>query len=100
MGESLDRLEEFRADGMASRILGFGDIVGLMKDFEEVVDQEKAEKDAKRMLEGSNVLLLDEPTNDLDLWTLRVLEEALVAFLHTLTDEDILTDERFSDPFL
>ena len=52
MGEALDRLEEFRADGMASRILGFGDIVGLMKDFEEVVDEEKAERDAKRMLEG------------------------------------------------
>jgi signal recognition particle subunit SRP54 len=52
MGESLDRLEEFRADGMAGRILGFGDIVGLMKDFEEVVDEEKAERDAQRMLQG------------------------------------------------
>jgi signal recognition particle subunit SRP54 len=53
IGEGLDRLEEFRADGMASRILGFGDIVGLMKDFEEVVDEEKAERDAKRMLKGN-----------------------------------------------
>jgi ATP-binding cassette subfamily F protein uup len=35
---------------------------------------------AKKMLEGNAVLLLDEPTNDLDLWTLRVLEEALLAF--------------------
>jgi len=35
---------------------------------------------AKKMLEGNSVLLLDEPTNDLDLWTLRVLEEALLAF--------------------
>jgi signal recognition particle subunit SRP54 len=52
VGEALDRLEEFRAEGMASRILGFGDIVGLMKDFEEVVDEEKAERDAKRMLQG------------------------------------------------
>lgn len=52
VGEALDRLEEFRADGMASRILGFGDIVGLMKDFESVVDQKSAEEDAKRMLEG------------------------------------------------
>ncbi len=51
-GESLDRLEEFRPEGMASRILGFGDVVGLMKDFEGVVDQDKAERDAKRMLEG------------------------------------------------
>src|SRR5260370_42144775 len=29
---------------------------------------------------GGNVLMLDEPTNDLDLGTLRLLEEALVAF--------------------
>jgi len=55
-GESLEKLEELRPDGMASRILGFGDIVGLMKDFEAVVDQEKAERDAKRMLEGKFTL--------------------------------------------
>ena len=52
MGESLDKLEEFRPDGLASRILGMGDIVGLVKDFEEVVDAEKAEEDAVRMLKG------------------------------------------------
>src|SRR5207302_988078 len=52
IGESLDKLEEFRPEGLASRILGMGDIVGLMKDFEEVVDAEKAEEDAVRMLKG------------------------------------------------
>lgn len=52
MGEDLERLEEFRPDGMAGRILGFGDVVGLMKDFEQVVDEEKAQKDAERMLAG------------------------------------------------
>ena len=52
IGESLDKLEEFRPEGLASRILGMGDIVGLMKDFEEVVDAEKAEEDAIRMLKG------------------------------------------------
>ncbi len=52
MGEGIDKLEPFRADGMASRILGFGDVVGLMKDFQGVVDEQKAQKDAQRMLEG------------------------------------------------
>src|ERR1700730_4477850 len=35
---------------------------------------------AKILKRGGNVLMLDEPTNDLDLGTLRLLEEALVAF--------------------
>jgi signal recognition particle subunit SRP54 len=53
LGEGLDRLEEFRPAGLASRILGFGDIVGLMKDFESVVDEEKAEADAAKLLTGT-----------------------------------------------
>ncbi|MDI3284970.1 signal recognition particle protein [Polyangium sp. 15x6] len=52
IGETTDKFEEFRADGMASRILGMGDVVGLMQDFEQVVDQKKAEKDAERLLQG------------------------------------------------
>ena len=52
MGEGLDALEEFRPEGLADRILGFGDVVGLMKDFEKVVDEETAEKDAVKMLKG------------------------------------------------
>ena len=35
---------------------------------------------AKLLRQGANVLLLDEPTNDLDVETLRALEEALLAF--------------------
>jgi ATPase subunit of ABC transporter with duplicated ATPase domains len=35
---------------------------------------------AKMLKEGANVLLLDEPTNDLDVNTLRALEEALENF--------------------
>lgn len=51
-GEELDRLEEFRPEGLAQRILGFGDVVGLMQDFEKHVDQNEAEADAKKMLSG------------------------------------------------
>ncbi len=35
---------------------------------------------AKKLLQGGNFLILDEPTNDLDLSTLRVLEDAVAAF--------------------
>jgi signal recognition particle subunit SRP54 len=51
-GEALDRLEPFRPEGLASRILGMGDVVGLVKDFEAVVDQQQAEAAAERMLKG------------------------------------------------
>jgi len=39
---------------------------------------------AKLLLAGANVLVLDEPTNDLDLATLRALEEALLGFPGTV----------------
>src|SRR5210317_1388394 len=39
---------------------------------------------AKLLKQGANVLLLDEPTNDLDVETLRALEEALLAFPGTV----------------
>jgi energy-dependent translational throttle protein EttA len=35
---------------------------------------------AKQLVQGANVLLLDEPSNDLDVETLRALEEALLEF--------------------
>ncbi|MCA9527129.1 MAG: signal recognition particle protein [Myxococcales bacterium] len=52
MGEDLESLEEFRPEGLASRIMGFGDIVGLMSDFEKVVDEDRAEEDARKLLSG------------------------------------------------
>ena len=56
MGESLEKLEDFRPEGLASRILGFGDVVGLMQDFEAHVDEEQAEKDAQKLLSGDFTL--------------------------------------------
>ena len=56
MGEDLEKLEEFRSEGLASRILGMGDVVGLMKDFEDVMDEKQAEQDTKKLLRGEFTL--------------------------------------------
>ncbi len=53
IGESLDKLDEFRPEGLAGRILGMGDLLGLMDDFQNVVDEEEAAKDAAKMLGGN-----------------------------------------------
>ncbi|MCC7385501.1 MAG: signal recognition particle protein [Deltaproteobacteria bacterium] len=51
-GETMEAIEAFRPEGLASRILGMGDVVGLVKEFERHVDQDKAEADAERMFRG------------------------------------------------
>jgi len=56
MGEDIEELEPFRPEGLASRILGMGDIVGLMKDFEAVVDEKQAERDTRKLLRGDFTL--------------------------------------------
>ncbi len=47
---------------------------------------------AKILKRGGNVLILDEPTNDLDLSTLRILEEALVQFQGTVV---VVSHDRY-----
>ena len=56
VGEKLNALEAFQADRIANRILGMGDIVGLVEKAEETVDQVNAEKIAKRALKGQFTL--------------------------------------------
>ena len=66
-------------------------------------DQQKKVKDlsggernrlqvAKLLRRGANLVLLDEPTNDLDLDTLRVLEEAIQAFVGCMV---VITHDRW-----
>ena len=52
VGEKVDDLEEFHPERMAGRILGMGDVVGLVERAQEVVDEKEAEKAAKKMLKG------------------------------------------------
>ena len=51
-GEKLSALEEFHPERVAGRILGMGDIVGLVEKASETIDQEDAEKLARKMARG------------------------------------------------
>jgi len=51
-GEKMDALEEFYPDRVAGRILGMGDIVGLVEKAQEQVEAEQAERMARRMMKG------------------------------------------------
>ena len=52
MGEKTDALEPFYPDRIASRILGMGDMLGLIEEIEQKVDKEKAEKLVKKLQKG------------------------------------------------
>ncbi|MFO1185429.1 MAG: signal recognition particle protein [Bauldia sp.] len=52
-GEKMDALEEFDAQRVAGRILGMGDIVGLVEKAAATVDAAEAQKMAERMRAGS-----------------------------------------------
>ena len=51
-GEKLDALDNFDPERIAGRILGMGDIVGLVERAAETIDQDEAEKLAKKMAKG------------------------------------------------
>ncbi len=52
VGEKLDALEPFHPERIASRILGMGDVVSLVEKAQETIDQEEAEKLAKKIKKG------------------------------------------------
>ena len=51
-GEKLEALEEFHPERVAGRILGLGDIAGLVERASETLDHEEGERVAKKMLAG------------------------------------------------
>lgn len=59
VGEKTDALEPFHPDRVASRILGMGDVLSLIEDLQRNVDQEKAEKLAKKFKEKKGFDLED-----------------------------------------
>jgi len=56
VGEKMGDLEEFHADRMAGRILGMGDIVGLVEKAQKEFDQEQAAKMQAKMAKGQFTL--------------------------------------------
>jgi signal recognition particle subunit SRP54 len=51
-GEALDALEVYDPNRLASRILGMGDVLGLIEKAEAAFDQQQAQIDAERLLAG------------------------------------------------
>ncbi len=51
-GEKLDAIEAFHPDRVAGRILGMGDVVSLVEKAQETIEQEEAEKLAKKLEKG------------------------------------------------
>src|SRR5829696_5316338 len=56
VGEKLDALEEFRPEGMAQRILGMGDILGLVQDAMTKLDQEEMARQQAKLEKGEFTL--------------------------------------------
>ena len=50
VGEKLDELEVFHPDRMASRILGMGDVLSLIEKAQEAIEEEEAERLAKKFM--------------------------------------------------
>ena len=59
VGEKLAGLEAFHPDRMASRILGMGDVLGLIEEATRTVDRGEAEQFAKKMKSGKGFNLED-----------------------------------------
>lgn len=58
-GEKIEALQPFHPERIASRILGMGDVLSLVEDVQRHVDQEKAEKLARKIKKGRGFDLED-----------------------------------------
>ena len=59
VGEKIDDLESFHPERIASRILGMGDMLGLIEEAERKVDKHKAQKLASKFIRGKTFDLED-----------------------------------------
>ncbi len=59
VGETIDALDAFYPDRIASRILGMGDVMSLIEEAEQKIDKKKAKKLAKKIKKGKKFDLED-----------------------------------------
>ena len=55
-GEKMDAMEAFQPERLASRILGMGDVIGLIEKAEAAFDEKQAQKQADRLSKGEFTL--------------------------------------------
>jgi signal recognition particle subunit SRP54 len=56
VGEGVDAIEEYNPGRLASRILGMGDMLGLIEKAEAALDQEQAQEQAEKLMSGEFTL--------------------------------------------
>ena len=55
-GEKIDDIDAFAAERMAGRILGMGDVVGLVEKAQQSIDEEEAQRSVEKMVMGTFTL--------------------------------------------
>ncbi|MBQ5810711.1 MAG: signal recognition particle protein [Clostridia bacterium] len=93
-GEKLDDFDEFHPDRMASRILGMGDVLSLIEKVESEIDEQEAERTAKRLQENKFDLndLLDQFKSIKKMGSVKSLLSMVPGMDRQIADADI--DER------
>jgi signal recognition particle subunit SRP54 len=98
-GEHLDDLEKFDPDRFISRLLGMGDIKSLIEAASQVIDEEKAEETARKMMSGKFTLrdMYDQMEMLQGMGPFKKLASMLPGLADKLSDEDVeLTQERLA----
>lgn len=96
-GEKLTDLEEFYPERMASRILGMGDMLSLIEEAESKLDQQKADKMAKKLIKNKFDLndLLDQMNQIKNMGSLKSILFKIPGLSQKVKDADI--DDRQVD---